>query len=99
MAEPGYTRTRVPAGHRGDSTMTTGTEHAEALKGRRLAVLGCGVMGEAMIASLLKGELVSTAQITGAEPADWRRNELANRYELELTDSNTSAIENADMVL
>jgi pyrroline-5-carboxylate reductase len=79
--------------------MTTGTEHAEALKGRRLAVLGCGVMGEAMIASLLKGELVSTSQVRGAEPADWRRNELINRYDLDLTDSNAEAVADADLVL
>ncbi len=78
--------------------MTT-DEHASALKGRRVAVLGCGIMGEAMIASMLKGELVSADQITGAEPADWRRNELANRYAFELTADNSVAVQDADVVL
>lgn len=79
--------------------MTTENEHADALRGRRVAVLGCGIMGEAMIASMLKGGLVSGDQITGAEPADWRRNELANRYDFELTRENAAAIQGADVVL
>ncbi|CAN5612175.1 pyrroline-5-carboxylate reductase [soil metagenome] len=79
--------------------MTTETEHANALRGRRVAVLGCGVMGEAMVASMLKGGLVEPEQVVGAEPIDWRRNELANRYGFELTAGNAGAIRNADVVL
>ena len=79
--------------------MTSDTELANTLKGRRVAVLGCGIMGEAMIASLLKGGLVCEDQVIGAEPADWRRNELANRYGFKMTDSNAEAVHGADVVL
>ena len=79
--------------------MAVDREHADVLSGRRVAVLGCGIMGEAMVASLLKGELVGPDQITGAEPIDWRRNELANRYGFRLTSDNTEAIKHADVVL
>jgi pyrroline-5-carboxylate reductase len=79
--------------------MTIENEHASALRGRRVAVLGCGIMGEAMVASMLKGELVAAGQITGAEPADWRRSELAKRYDFELTSDNDVAIRDADVVL
>ncbi len=74
-------------------------ERASVLSGRRVAVLGCGIMGEAMIASMLQGELVGPEQIVGAEPADWRRNELANRYEFVLTAENAAAVQDADVVL
>jgi pyrroline-5-carboxylate reductase len=79
--------------------MTTELEHSVALRGRRVAVLGCGVMGEAMVASMLKGELVEPGQVVGAEPIDWRRNELANRYGFELKAENSSAVRDADVVL
>ncbi|MEZ4569444.1 MAG: NAD(P)-binding domain-containing protein [Thermomicrobiales bacterium] len=77
----------------------TDSEQANVLEGRRVAVLGCGIMGEAMIASMLKGGLVGSDQVVGAEPIDWRRNELANRYDFDLTESNADAIEGADVVL
>lgn len=74
-------------------------EQAAVLQGRRIAVLGCGIMGEAIMASLLKGELVGASQLTGAEPTDWRRNELANRYGLRMTAGNAEAIVDADVVM
>lgn len=78
--------------------MTT-TEHAATLQGKKLAFLGCGVMGEAIIASLLGGELVGPGQVVGAEPLDWRRSELSNRYGLKMTDNNVDAIQDADVVM
>lgn len=72
---------------------------AQALQGKRIAFLGCGIMGEAIIASLLKGEIVAVNQIVGSEPVDWRRNELIHKYGIELSDSNRSAVENADVVM
>ena len=46
----------------------------------RIAVIGAGVMGEAMISGLLKQELVAPEQITATEPREGRRNEIAQRY-------------------
>lgn len=79
--------------------MTTMNEHAVALQDRRIAFLGCGVMGEAIISSLLKGEFVSAGQIIGSEPLDWRRNELADRYRINVIDSNREAIDGADVIM
>ncbi len=74
-------------------------EQAETLRGSRIALLGCGIMGEAIAASLLHGEMLSPDQLTGAEPIDWRRNELANRYGMQMTDSNAVAVEGVDVVM
>jgi pyrroline-5-carboxylate reductase len=79
--------------------VTVDIEQANALKGRRIAVLGCGIMGEAMAASLLEGGLVESEQVIGAEPIDWRRNELANRYGFALTADNAEAVRDVDVVL
>src|SRR5690606_3389798 len=73
--------------------------HADVLKSKRVAVLGCGVMGEAIIASMLKGELVTPEQVIGSGPTDWRRNELEGRYGLCLTADNAEAACGADLVL
>lgn len=45
----------------------------EILRGKRIALIGCGVMGEAIAATLLRGELVTTDQLVGAEPYEERR--------------------------
>ena len=79
--------------------MNASAMQAQALQGKRIAFLGCGIMGEAIIASLLKGELLAASQIVGAEPIDWRRNELARAYGIELFDSNAPAANGADVVM
>jgi pyrroline-5-carboxylate reductase len=79
--------------------MNATAEQAKTLQGKRIAFLGCGIMGEAIIASLLKGEIVGTSQIVGAEPVDWRRNELIHTYGIELSSSNCAAVEGADVVM
>lgn len=79
--------------------MSAEKEHAATLKGRSVAFLGCGVMGEAILASLIKGGLVTADQITGAEPVEGRRNELIERYGLTMHADNLDAIENADVIM
>lgn len=79
--------------------MNATAEQARTLQGKRIAFLGCGIMGEAIIASLLKGEIVAASQLVGAEPVDWRRNELIHSYGIELSSSNRTAVEGADVVM
>jgi len=79
--------------------MNATSEQAQALHGKRIAFLGCGIMGEAIIASLLKGEIVDKRQIVGSEPVDWRRNELIHTYGIELHNCNRAAIEGADVIM
>lgn len=78
--------------------MDTTTNLTNHLHGRRLAFIGCGVMAEAIISTLLRGELVAPGQIVGAEPYAERRDELANRYGIRMLASNREAAADADVV-
>jgi pyrroline-5-carboxylate reductase len=57
----------------------------------RIAVIGAGVMGEAMIGGLLKQELVAPEQIIATEPREGRRAEIAQHYGVQVTDDNVEA--------
>jgi pyrroline-5-carboxylate reductase len=70
-----------------------------ALHDKKLAFIGCGTMGEAIIATLLHGELVSANQISGSEPVAERRDELARRYGIRMTGSNLEAVQDADLIM
>jgi pyrroline-5-carboxylate reductase len=54
----------------------------------RLAFIGCGVMAEAVIAGLLRKQLVSPAQIVGSHPRAARREELNAKYGIEMFEQN-----------
>jgi pyrroline-5-carboxylate reductase len=62
-----------------------------ALSNCRLAFIGCGVMAEAIIAGLLRKELVSAEQIVGSHPRSARRQELHTKYGIELFEDNREA--------
>lgn len=62
------------------------------LRNARLAFIGCGVMAEAMIAGLLKKQLVLPSQIVGSHPRDNRREELKQRYGIEMIADNAAAV-------
>ena len=72
---------------------------SEALRGKKLAFIGCGTMGEAIIATLLHGEMISASQISGSEPVAERRDDLAKRYGIKMTASNVEAVEGADLIM
>lgn len=58
----------------------------------RIAVIGAGVMGEAMIGGLLKQELIPPDQLVATEPRRERQDELMARYPgLRVTDDNVEA--------
>jgi pyrroline-5-carboxylate reductase len=56
-------------------------------------------MGEAIISTLLHGEMLSASQIVGSEPYAERREELASRYGIEMTESNLEAARGADAIM
>jgi pyrroline-5-carboxylate reductase len=62
-----------------------------ALSNCRLAFVGCGVMAEAIIAGLLRKELVSAEQIVGSHPRSTRRQELHTKYGIEMFEDNREA--------
>jgi pyrroline-5-carboxylate reductase len=61
------------------------------LKDVELSFIGCGVMAEAMIAGLLRQELVTPEQITGSHPRAVRRDELEAKYAIRMVESNAAA--------
>jgi pyrroline-5-carboxylate reductase len=69
------------------------------LSERTIATVGSGVMAEAMIAGLLRGELVSPDQIVASHPRAERRDHLRAEYGIRVVGDNKDAIEGADVVL
>lgn len=69
------------------------------LKDLHLAVIGAGMMGEAMIAGLLKEHLVEADQIIATAPREERRQFLHEHYGVLVTDDNRKAAEGADIII
>ena len=65
---------------------------ANPLAGARLAFIGCGVMAEAMIAGLLRQQLVAAEQIVGSHPRAARRDELYTKYATRMFEDNREAV-------
>ncbi|MCU0491527.1 MAG: pyrroline-5-carboxylate reductase [Chloroflexaceae bacterium] len=62
------------------------------LRDLRIAVLGAGAMGEAMISGLIRQQLVGPEQLVATEPRAERRMELEQRYPgLRVIDDNSEA--------
>ena len=57
----------------------------------RIALIGAGAMGEAMISGLLRHELVRPDQIIATTPREERRRELQARYSITVSDDNLAA--------
>ena len=62
------------------------------LAGARVAFIGCGAMAEAMIAGLLRQELVTAEQIVGSHPRAARREELYTKYATHIFENNREAV-------
>src|SRR5215210_6322833 len=69
---------------------------ANPLRGAQLSFVGVGVMAEAVIAGLLRRQLVTRAQIVGSHPRPARRDELQNQYGVRMVESNAEAVRLAD---
>lgn len=61
------------------------------LANAKLAFIGCGVMAEAIIAGLLRNELVRSNQISISHPRKERRDELASGYGVNVFAGNANA--------
>jgi pyrroline-5-carboxylate reductase len=70
-----------------------------SLSGSTIATIGSGVMAEAIIAGLLRGEQVAPEQIIASHPRAERRDALAASYGIRTVDSNVAAVEPADVVV
>ncbi|MDP9481837.1 MAG: pyrroline-5-carboxylate reductase [Chloroflexota bacterium] len=69
------------------------------LASRTIATVGSGVMAEAMIAGLLRGQLVEPGQVIASHPRIERREHLAREYGIRVVAGNVEAVEGADVVL
>jgi pyrroline-5-carboxylate reductase len=70
-----------------------------SLAGRSIATVGSGVMAEAIIAGLLRGNLVAPDQIVASHPRAERRDALQRSHGIRTVDENAAAIDGADIVL
>lgn len=61
------------------------------LKHLKLAVIGPGAMGEAIISGMLRQELVAADQLLVSHPREERRHELQSRYGVHVTGDNLEA--------
>lgn len=66
---------------------------ANELKDLHLAFIGCGVMGESMIAGLLRKDLADPKNIAASHPRENRRKELADKHGISVFESNAAAAE------
>ena len=64
-----------------------------------IATIGSGVMAEAMIAGLLRGKQVEPNRIVASHPRADRRSELISSYGIATVADNTSAVEQADVIV
>ena len=71
--------------------MSTEISETNPLSNCRLAFIGCGVMAEAIIAGMLRKQLVSPDQIVGSHPRAARREELHTKYGIEMLEQNKEA--------
>jgi len=65
---------------------------ANDLKNLHLAFIGCGVMGESMVAGLLRKELVDPANVSASHPRTERLWELAERHRITTCADNAAAV-------
>jgi len=66
---------------------------------KRIAFIGAGAMGEAVISGTLRKKLVRPADLVAAAPRQERLAELHKKYDIETTTSNTTAVQRADLVV
>ncbi len=64
-----------------------------------IATVGSGVMAEAMIAGLLRGQLVRPGQVIASHPRQERREALEREYGIRSVVGNKQAVRDADVIL
>lgn len=69
------------------------------LQSNKVAFIGSGAMGEAMIKGLLARALIRPEQITASDPIEARRQTIARDYGVRTTGDNQEAVDQADVVV
>lgn len=63
----------------------------DGLKNLHLAFIGCGVMGESILAGLVENRIVDAANVCASHPREERRADLAAKYGVNTFESNAEA--------
>ncbi|HSR21867.1 MAG TPA: pyrroline-5-carboxylate reductase [Anaerolineales bacterium] len=66
---------------------------------KRIAFIGAGAMGEAVIAGALRKKLVRPSDLIASAPRAERLAELQRKYDIQTTTSNSAAVQRADVVV
>lgn len=67
--------------------------------GKRLVILGCGQMGEAILAGLLRGGTFAAGDIFACEALSERRSQISQAYPVHVCESHEEALPLADIIL
>ena len=67
--------------------------------GSKIAIIGAGVMGEALVKGLLGRETVKPSQIIAADPNEKRGEQLVANYGIEFTTDNTEAAAASNIII
>ena len=70
-----------------------------SIKGRRVAFLGAGNMGEALIKGLTQAGLVPTGSITASDPRADHLGQIAKRYGIKAVANNDALVGGADVII
>ena len=70
-----------------------------SLSGSRIAIVGAGVMAEAMLSGLLERGLIEAGSVTCSDPREARRRELQARHGVAAITSNAEAVARGDIIL
>ena len=65
----------------------------------KIAFVGGGAMGEAILKGILNAKLADGSDITVSDPSEQRREYLQNQYGINTTAENTLAVKKADAVI
>ena|SRR5579871_3244874 len=80
-------------------TLMNTTSGSRSLKSCRIAVLGAGKLGEALVAGLLGSGSVTREQLAATAAHRERTDAVAHKFQIHTTTSNREAAEGADVIL
>jgi pyrroline-5-carboxylate reductase len=66
---------------------------------RNIAIIGPGVMGEALIIGLLSNQVIDANHVIAAGPDQERLDNLQERYQIQTKKDNAAAVQDADVVI
>ena len=69
------------------------------LKGKKIAIIGGGKMGEVLAAGVISGKLLSPGDVTVTDILPERLSHLRDKYKVQATADNVKAVKGADLVI